>query len=85
LKRQVPSSLRLREVAIPFAVGGDHSVPNGTFRGIIDVYGRKNVAFLHFDAHLYRGTGKLHFLTGVAMKQRGLEPDYVHPRVAGQP
>jgi arginase family enzyme len=44
--------------AIPFAVGGDHSVPNGTFRGIVDVYGRKNVAFVHFDAHLDRGEGK---------------------------
>lgn len=44
--------------AIPFAVGGDHSVPNATFRGIVDVYGRKNVAFVHFDAHLDRGTGK---------------------------
>lgn len=44
--------------AIPFVVGGDHSVPNGTFRGIVDVYGRKNVAFIHFDAHLDRGTGK---------------------------
>ena len=44
--------------AIPFAVGGDHSVPNGTFRGVVDVYGRKNVAFLHFDVHLDRGSGK---------------------------
>ena len=44
--------------AIPFAVGGDHSVPNGTFRGIVDVYGRKQVGFLHFDVHLDRGTGK---------------------------
>ena len=44
--------------AIPFAVGGDHSVPNGTLRGIVDVYGRKNVGFLHFDVHLDRGTGK---------------------------
>lgn len=45
--------------AIPFAVGGDHSIPNGTFRGIVDVYGKKNVAFLHFDAHLDRSAGKL--------------------------
>ena len=44
--------------AIPFAIGGDHSVPNGTFRGIVDVYGKKNVAFVHFDAHLDRGKGK---------------------------
>lgn len=44
--------------AIPFIVGGDHSVPNGTFRGIVDVYGKKNVAFVHFDAHLDRGKGK---------------------------
>lgn len=39
-------------------IGGDHSVPNGTYRGIVDVYGRKNVGFLHFDAHLDRGFGK---------------------------
>ena len=44
--------------AIPFAVGGDHSVPNGTYRGIVDVYGRKRVGFVHFDAHLDRGKGK---------------------------
>ncbi|MEM6577286.1 MAG: arginase family protein [Pseudomonadota bacterium] len=44
--------------AIPFIVGGDHSVPNGTFRGIVDVYGRNNVAFVHFDVHLDRGKGK---------------------------
>jgi len=44
--------------AIPFAVGGDHSVPNATYRAIVDVYGRKNVGFLHFDAHLDRGFGK---------------------------
>ena len=44
--------------AIPFAVGGDHSIPNATFRGIVDVYGEKNVAFVHFDVHLDRGTGK---------------------------
>ena len=47
-----------REIAsqgtVPIAVGGDHSVPNGTFRGIVDVYGKKNVAFVHFDAHLDR-------------------------------
>jgi len=44
--------------AIPFAIGGDHSVPNATYRGIVDVYGKKNVGFLHFDAHLDRGFGK---------------------------
>jgi len=51
--------------AIPFAIGGDHSVPNGTFRGIVDVYGRKNVAFVHFDAHLDRGKGKFGMSTPV--------------------
>ena len=44
--------------AIPFAIGGDHAVPNGTYRGIVDVYGRKKVAFVHFDAHLDRSSGK---------------------------
>ena len=44
--------------AIPFAVGGDHSVPNATLRAIVDAYGKKNVGFLHFDAHLDCGFGK---------------------------
>ena len=44
--------------AIPFAIGGDHSIPNATYRGIVDVYGKKNVGFVHFDVHLDRGTGK---------------------------
>ena len=44
--------------AIPFAVGGDHSIPNGTYRGVVDVYGKKRVGFLHFDVHLDRGQGK---------------------------
>lgn len=44
--------------AVPFIIGGDHSVPNGSLRGIIDVYGKKNIGFLHFDAHLDRGKGK---------------------------
>ena len=44
--------------AIPFAVGGDHAVPNATYRAIVDVYGKKKVAFVHFDAHLDRGFGK---------------------------
>ena len=48
----------LESGAIPFAVGGDHSVPNATYRAIVDVYGKKNVGFLHFDVHLDRGTGK---------------------------
>jgi agmatinase len=44
--------------AVPFIIGGDHSVPNGSLRGIIDVYGKKSIGFLHFDAHLDRGKGK---------------------------
>ena len=44
--------------AIPFCVGGDHSIPNATFRAIADVYGKKKVAFVHFDVHLDRGQGK---------------------------
>ena len=27
----------------------------------------------------------LQFLTGIAMKKRGMEPDYVHPRISGKP
>ena len=57
---------KAREVAetgaIPFAIGGDHSIPNATFRGIVDVYGKNKVALVHFDVHLDRGKGKFgHF------------------------
>ena len=38
--------------AIPLAIGGDHSVPTGAYRGVADVYGYKKVALVHFDAHL---------------------------------
>jgi len=168
-----------REIAsvgtIPFIVGGDHSVPNGTFRGIIDVYGKNNVAseggkvyHIHeirrdgveatfdkiyedladidlvyvsfdidtFDMSYAPGTGSsspigshpenlfpmlrefaarktivgvdfvefnpfydnkgqqaarlvrrtmFQFLTGIAMKKEGIDPDYIHPRIAGAP
>ncbi|NRB35417.1 MAG: arginase family protein [Rhodobacteraceae bacterium] len=38
-------------------MGGDHTGPNGTCRGIVDVSGRNNLAFVHFDIHLARHAG----------------------------
>ena len=35
-------------------------------------------------ARLVRRT-MLTMLTGIAMKKKGLDPDYVHPRVSGDP
>ncbi len=69
--------------AIPFIVGGDHSVPNGTYRGIVDVYGKNNVAILHFDVHLDRdmGLGKFgaYYHSGVFMN-RAVEEGMVEGR-----
>lgn len=73
--------------AVPFTVGGDHSIPNATFPGVVDVFGRENVAFLHFDAHLDRSAGKFggfhhsgSYMT-LAVQERLVRGDQEHRRL----
>jgi agmatinase len=55
-----PVRQMVREVAqtgaIPFIVGGDHSLEYPNVAGVADVYGKENVGVIHFDAHYDAGT-----------------------------
>lgn len=37
--------------AIPFIVGGDHSLEYPNVAGLVDAYGKGNITVIHFDAH----------------------------------
>ena len=37
--------------AIPFVIGGDHSLEYPNVAGVTDVHGKNNVGVIHFDAH----------------------------------
>jgi|TARA_B110000914_G_C15487798_1_gene458986 formimidoylglutamase len=41
--------------AIPVIIGGDHSLEYPNVAGVSDVYGKKNVGVIHFDAHFDAG------------------------------
>lgn len=43
--------------AIPFIVGGDHSLEYPNVAALVDVYGKGNVSVIHFDAHHDVGMG----------------------------
>jgi len=44
-----------RTGAIPFIVGGDHSLEYPNVAGVADVYGKENVGVIHFDSHYDAG------------------------------
>ena len=43
--------------AVPFIVGGDHSLEYPNVAGVAAVYGKENVGVIHFDAHYDAGQG----------------------------
>jgi agmatinase len=43
--------------AIPFIIGGDHSLEYPNVAALVDVYGKGNVSVIHFDAHHDVGMG----------------------------
>lgn len=49
--------------AIPFIVGGDHSLMYSDAAGLADVYGKGNVGVVHFDSHYDAGRGRAHLIT----------------------
>lgn len=58
-KSMPPVRQMVREVAetgaIPVVIGGDHSLEYPNVAGVADVYGKKNVGVIHFDAHFDAG------------------------------
>ncbi len=60
VERSMPPVRRLvREIAetgaIPIVIGGDHSLEYPNVAGVADVYGKRNVGVIHFDAHFDAG------------------------------
>ncbi len=59
-ERSMPPVRKLvREIAetgaIPIVIGGDHSLEYPNVAAVSDVYGKKNVGVIHFDAHFDAG------------------------------
>lgn len=60
VERSMPPVRRMvREIAetgaIPIVIGGDHSLEYPNVAGVADVYGKRNVGVIHFDAHFDAG------------------------------
>jgi guanidinobutyrase len=49
--------------AIPFIVGGDHSLAYPDIAAVVDVHGKGKVGVVHFDAHYDAGRGRDHLLS----------------------
>ncbi len=49
--------------ALPFIVGGDHSLEYANIAALADVHGKGSFGVVHFDAHFDAGKGSAHFIT----------------------
>jgi len=49
--------------AIPFIIGGDHSLEYPNVAALVDVYGKGNVGVIHFDAHYDVGRDSPHYIS----------------------
>jgi len=78
----VPVHRRVKEIAeagaIPFVVGGDHSLMYADVVAVTDVHGKGKVAVVHWDAH-FDGIPLLfgHYLTHGAMVRRLIDEGHV--------
>lgn len=52
-----------RTGAIPFIVGGDHSLEYPNIAGLADVHGKGSFGVVHFDSHFDAGKDRPHFIT----------------------
>jgi len=49
--------------AMPFIVGGDHSLEYPNVAGLVDVHGKGNLSVIHFDSHYDVGRNNAHYIT----------------------
>lgn len=83
-ERSVQEVRRLvREIAetgaIPFIIGGDHSLEYPNVAAMADVYGKGKVGVVHFDAHLDTGRGRVHLLSHGQPIYRVMKEAHVRP------
>lgn len=66
-----------RTGALPFIVGGDHSLEYSNLAGLADVHGKGSFGVVHFDAHFDAGKGGMHFITHGAPVYRAVKEGHV--------
>ncbi|OHT21844.1 MULTISPECIES: agmatinase family protein [Edaphosphingomonas] len=66
-----------RTGAIPFIVGGDHSLEYSDVAGLADVHGKGSFGVVHFDSHFDAGQGGVHFITHGAPVYRAVKEGHV--------
>ncbi|MEE4300552.1 MAG: agmatinase family protein [Pseudomonadales bacterium] len=63
--------------AIPFIVGGDHSLEYPNVAALADVYGKKQISVIHFDSHYDAWWGRTHLISHGAPVYRLINEGHV--------
>lgn len=66
--------------AIPFIIGGDHSLEYPDIAGLADVHGKKSFGVVHFDAHFDAGKDRPHWITHGQPVYRAIKEGHVDPK-----
>jgi agmatinase len=69
-----------RTGAIPFIVGGDHSLEYPNIAGLADVHGKGSFGVVHFDSHFDAGKDRPHFITHGQPVYRAIKEGHVLAR-----
>lgn len=65
--------------AIPFIIGGDHSLEYPNVAALADVYGKEKVSVIHFDSHYDAWWGGAHLIDHGAPVYRLINEGHVRP------
>lgn len=63
--------------ALPFIVGGDHSLEYPDIAGLADVHGKGSFGVVHFDSHFDAGKGTAHYITHGQPVYRAIKEGHV--------
>lgn len=66
-----------RTGAIPFIVGGDHSLEYPNIAALADVHGKGSFGVIHFDSHFDAGKDRPHFITHGQPVYRAIKEGHV--------
>ena len=69
-----------RTGALPFIVGGDHSLEYPNIAALADVHGKGSFGVVHFDAHFDAGRDGPHFITHGAPVYRAVKEGHIPGR-----
>jgi guanidinobutyrase len=69
-----------RTGALPFIVGGDHSLEYPNIAGLADVHGKGSFGVVHFDSHFDAGRDRPHFITHGSPVYRAVKEGHVQAK-----